>query len=134
MQMLRRVLVGGALMFWQGGFTFYAGVVVPVGQDVVGSHRQRGFITRRVAPFPNLAGPGGLRPRAWAAAASRATSARRYRLRWLAFAGLVISLGLLAWLLPRLDELLDPDAGRVLDRSSFGTGHRLYLLVSTAQW
>ena len=34
--LLRRFLVLAALFFWQGGFTFYASVVVPVGQQVFG--------------------------------------------------------------------------------------------------
>ena len=34
MRILRRYLVVIALMFWQGGFTFYAAVVVPVGTAV----------------------------------------------------------------------------------------------------
>jgi len=29
----RRFLTIAALMFWQGGFTFYAAVVVPIGTD-----------------------------------------------------------------------------------------------------
>ncbi len=36
-RLLRRSLVVIALMFWQGGFTFYAAVVVPIGQDVLQS-------------------------------------------------------------------------------------------------
>ena len=51
---LRRFLVLAALMFWQGGFTFYAAVVIKVGQDVLGSHRRQGFVTRRVAQYLNL--------------------------------------------------------------------------------
>src|SRR5260370_16274673 len=54
--LVRRVLVLAALMFWQGGFTFYAAVVVPVGQDVLGSHLAQGFITRQVTNYLNLAG------------------------------------------------------------------------------
>ena len=45
---LRRFIVLVALCFWQGGFTFYAGVVVPVGTDVLGSSLKQGFVTRRV--------------------------------------------------------------------------------------
>jgi hypothetical protein len=41
-----------ALFFWQGGFTFYASVVVPIGQEVFGPLRQ-GFLTRQVTVYLN---------------------------------------------------------------------------------
>jgi hypothetical protein len=37
---LRRLLLLLALMFWQGGFMFYGAVVVPVGAEALGSHRE----------------------------------------------------------------------------------------------
>ena len=46
MTILRRFLVLIALFFWQGGFTFYAAVVVPVGQQVLHSHLRQGFVTQ----------------------------------------------------------------------------------------
>jgi hypothetical protein len=73
---LRRVLVLGALLFWQGGFTFYGAVVVHVGQDVLGSHRMQGFVTRRVTNYLNLAGAVALPLLAWDTAASAARAAR----------------------------------------------------------
>src|SRR2546428_9021513 len=62
---LRRFLVLAALMFWQGGFTFYAAVVVPVGQQVLGSDLEQGFITRQVTQWLNVAGAVALVPLAW---------------------------------------------------------------------
>src|SRR5437899_2231150 len=53
---LRRFTVLIALMFWQGGFTFYAAVVVPIGQEELGSHESQGFITRGVTNYQNRAG------------------------------------------------------------------------------
>jgi hypothetical protein len=47
---------------------------------------------------------------------------------------LVLTLGLLAWLHPRLDDLIDLDASRILDRSRFRQLHRVYLHISTVQW
>ena len=47
MHTLRRFLVVVALMFWLGGFTFYAGVVVPVGTRALKSPMKQALITRR---------------------------------------------------------------------------------------
>jgi hypothetical protein len=132
--LLRRLLVLIALMFWQGGFTFYAAVVVPVGQEVLGSHFKQGRITRRVTVYLNLSGAIALVPLAWDVAAARERSAWRRRLRWLCVAGMAVGLGLLYWLHPRLDELIDLDVGYVSDRGAFRTGHSWYLWISTVQW
>jgi len=56
MTVLRRLVLVLALMFWQGGFTFYASVVVPVGSDFLGSHVDQGWITRSVTNYLNLSG------------------------------------------------------------------------------
>ncbi len=130
----RRLLVLVALMFWQGGFTFYAAVVVPVGQEVLGSHFKQGRITRRVTVYLNLAGAAALLPLAWDVAAARQRCAWCRRLRWLCVAGMAAGLGLLFWLHPRLDELIDLDVGYVSDRGAFRAGHRWYLWISTVQW
>lgn len=132
--LLRRLLVLAALMFWQGGFVFYAAVVVPVGQEVLGSHREQGFITRRVTVYLNLAGGGALVLLAWDAAVSGEVSRRRYRARWLAWLGMALLLALLVWLHPRLDLLLDVETHTILDRRTFRAGHRTYLWLSTLQW
>jgi hypothetical protein len=130
----RRLLVLIALMFWQGGFTFYAAVVVPVGQEVLGTHFKQGRITRRVTVYLNLAGAAALLPLTWDAAASADRSARRRRLRWLALGGMAVGLALLAWLHPQLDALIDLQAGSIPERNTFQVGHRWYLWISAAQW
>src|SRR5947209_13989523 len=134
MTLPRRFLVLVALLFWQGGFTFYAAVVVPVGQDVLGSHKTQGFITRRVTNYLNLAGAAALLPLAWDAAAGTNVAGRWRRVRWLAWLGMALALGLLAWLHGRLDALLDPGGLRILSRSAFRAQHRWYLWISTLQW
>ncbi len=134
MILLRRFLVIAALMFWQGGFTFYSGVAVPIGKDVLGSALEQGFITRKVTPYLNLAGMGALVILAWDVAVARDPS--RWR-RWtliLAWVGMLLTLAILIWLHPRLDQLLNPETGTIRDRATFRTGHRWYLWVSTAQW
>src|SRR5437764_15421395 len=98
--LFRRFLVLAALMFWQGGFTFYAAVVVPVGQHVLGSHAAQGFITREVTRYLNLAGAAALVFLVWDVAAARDPRALRTGLRWLAVAGMLATLAALAWLHP----------------------------------
>lgn len=134
MTLVRRWLLLWALMFWQGGFTFYGAVVVPVGSAVLGSEQEQGFVTRSVTNYLNLAGAVALAVWCWDIAAGRGTSPGGRRLRWAIWVGLVLSLALLAWYHPRLDELLDPEDVLVLDRPRFRSLHRRYLIVCTIQW
>jgi hypothetical protein len=134
MTLVRRWLLLWALMFWQGGFTFYGGVVVPVGSAVLGSEREQGFITRKVTNYLNLAGAVALAVWGWDLSAMRRMSPGGRWLRWAIWAGLVLSLALLVWIHPRLDELLDPEDVKVLDRHRFRSLHERYLIVSTVQW
>jgi hypothetical protein len=134
MTLVRRWLLLWALMFWQGGFTFYGGVVVPVGSAVLGSDREQGFITRKVTNYLNLAGAVALAAWGWDLSATRRTSPRGRRLRGAIWAALVLSLVVLVWLHPRLDELLVPEDAMVLDRHRFRSLHESYLVVSTVQW
>lgn len=134
MAVVRRWLLVWSLMFWQGGFTFYGGVVVPIGSAVLDSEREQGFITRKVTNYLNLAGAVALAVWGWDLSAMRGTSPAGRRLRWAIWAGLVLSLILLVWLHPRLDELLDPEDVMVLDRRSFRSLHERYLIVSSVQW
>lgn len=134
MTVARRLLLWMALMFWQGGFLFYAAVVVPVGSEVLGSHEQQGWITRSVTNYLNAAGAAALALWAWDLAAGRAAPSRGRRLRWLGWGLFAVTLGLQAWLHLRLDELLDFESLLIRDRPHFHALHRWYLIVSTAQW
>lgn len=132
MTLLRRFLVIAGLLFWQGGFLFYASAVVPVAQEVIG-HRQQGFITRQVTEYLNWSGFLALIPLGWDVLAAREGPIGR-NLRVTAWLGMAGTLAYLFWLHPQLDALLDPATLRVLDPPLFRTGHRWYLWVSTAQW
>ena len=121
--LVRRWLLLWGLMFWQGGFMFYGGVVVPVGIAVLGSEREQGFITRSVTNYLNAAGAVALALWCWDISAGRAMSPGGRRLRWATWSGLVLSLALLAWLHMRLDELLDPENGLLRDGRRFRTLH-----------
>jgi hypothetical protein len=131
--LLRRFLVLAALLFWQGGFLFYASVVVPVGQELT-SHRRQGLITQQVTNYLNLAGAVALVPLAWDVAVSGDGSLRRRVFRWASWAGMALALALLAWLHPRLDELLDNASLSIADPPLFRERHRVYLWTSTVQW
>jgi hypothetical protein len=133
MTVVRRFVVVMALLFWQGGFLFYAAVVVPVGQEELESHRKQGFITRKVTNYLNLSGVVALS--ILGADVVLPGSALRGRLlralAWVAMAGAQAALLWLHW---RMDALLDPVGRTVLDQHVFRADHRIYLWVSTGQW
>src|SRR5215472_15902231 len=93
--LLRRFLVLAVLFFWQGGFTFYASVVVPVAQHELG-HRRQGFVTRQVTVYLNIAGAIALAVLLGDLLTTRATAGRRGR--WLLWAGMLVCLLVLFWL------------------------------------
>jgi hypothetical protein len=132
----RRFLVLAALMFWQGGFTFYASVVVPIGQEVLGSHTAQGFITREVTQYLNLSGAVALLVLGLELLAGRHESCWGRRVRRLSWLGMAATLAALAWLHPHLDALLDVDTQEIRRgmRPTFRGGHRWYLWLSTFQW
>jgi len=132
--LVRRFLVLVALMFWQGGFTFYAAVVVPVGQKELGSHLEQGFITRQVTNFLNLSGAVALPLLAWDVAVSADRSRVRRGLRWSAWTGMVLMLLTLVRLHQELDRLLNLETRELANPQAFRTGHRWYLWLSTVQW
>src|ERR1051325_4276104 len=107
--LVRRFVVLAAVMFWQGGFTFYGAVVVPVGSEILGSHLSQGWITRSVTNYLNLVGLVTLGIWAWDLAAVKDRATWRRRFRWGVWGLLVLSLGLLAWLHLRLDDYLAPE-------------------------
>src|ERR1700687_1938319 len=133
MTVVWRFLVLMALLFWQGGFFFYAAVVVPVGQEELGDHIAQGFITRKVTNHLNLAGVAAL---VFLGADVALPDRVRWRrgLRALAWLALAVLLGCLYWLHGRMDAALNPEERFVLDPITFRPYHRVYLWVSTIQW
>jgi hypothetical protein len=127
---LRRTLLLWLFMFWQGGFFFYAAVVVKVGADLNG-HFAQGMITREVAIWLNLAGLLTLLAWIWDLLAERKTCRKR---RWALWFFMLLALGCLAWLHPHLDELIDSAHDRLVKPAEFRLLHRCYLYISTAQW
>jgi hypothetical protein len=133
LKLARRCVVVAALMFWQGGFTFYASVVVPVGADVF-THADQGFITRRVTNWLNLAGAIALPIFALDNLTAAEPALWRRLIRWLAWLVAAVALVVLVVQHELLDEMLDPSAFKILDRPAFRSLHSIYLWVSSVQW
>jgi hypothetical protein len=127
---LRRFLVFQAFLCWQGGFVFYAGVVVPVGSELHGAFLQ-GLVTQQVTNWLAILGLGWHLLYAWELLAERDPSRRRARRR---FAGWLVSLlllGGLALVHRELDAILDADD---TDDIAFRRWHITYLWGVTVQW
>lgn len=122
-----RTLTLFAFALWFGGFTFYAGVVVPVGTEIQGSAFDQGLITARVTVWLNALG--------FLAAVTMTWDAWRRERRCLAAATVALACAALLFVLhARLAGQIDHDAGEVLDHRIFYARHRWYLIVCTIQW
>lgn len=116
-----------ALAFWMGGFSFYFGVVVRIGDQVIGGTEQ-GFITRQVSWWLNIAGLVTLGlmcvhlyfHRSWVLG--------------LSLLGMSITHGLLMLRHSQLESLLDPEGMSVLDPQRFALLHENYEFLSGCQW
>lgn len=133
--MIRRFLVICLVAFWVGGFTFYTGVAIPEASEVLGGHREAGFITQRVTQWLNLAGVVTLAALAWNVAAGWRVAAKCER-GWLGgtLAFMIATEIALLVLHPLLDGKLDSSARQILRGTNFDSWHRAYLWISTAQW
>lgn len=130
MTIVRRLLVLAAFAFWQGGFTFYAAVVVPIGAEVLGSAAEQGRITRPVTGYMNLAGAVAI---AIFSADVTAVAPRR-RSRALILVAEIALLVALIVIRSHLEGMIEHDSAFPADRAAFRPWHRLYLWLSTAQW
>lgn len=134
MTILRRFLVLQLLMLWQGGFLFYAAVVVPTGTSVLGSSSAQGAITSRVTDALNAIGVVVIAVLAGELALGRDPVARRKTCRWVCWWILFVSQGLLIVFHQLLDAFMDSQRTRVVIHPPFYWVHRLYLWTSTIQW
>ena len=128
---LRRFLVFQAFLAWQGGFLFYAAVVVPAGTDLLGAGTQ-GEVTREVTAWLNRIGFAWSIVTLWDLLADPPD--RRKRLALGLWAVAVVALIWLVVLRDALGELLDSDAGRSAGRAGFRCSHVAYLWLSTLHW
>jgi len=114
-----------ALAFWIGGTTFYALVVVPTGTHVLGGIEQ-GLLTEQVTRQLNWIGVASLvllLPSLWRSKSLAAS--------WLLLA---TTLAGLFWLHPRVAGYLDHQNRVVTSEVAFYQWHRVYLVVTAAQW
>jgi hypothetical protein len=132
---LRRYLCLCALLFWQGGFTFYAAVVIPIAGVVLDPNLHlRARITDAATNVLNVAGIVAVLLLLWDVAASADPSRRHFWVRGTIWSVLFVTLAALFplhyWL-----EMLDPLGGMApADKEIFYLAHRIYLWVSAAQW
>lgn len=114
------------LSIWWGAFTFYAGIVIPLGMKVLGSHTEMGFITQQVTGYLNYL---SLPVFVFTAYTFRAEK------RFFVMALLLVLLQTILFFVHfELDKLLDFEQRIVLNKVTFYTLHRVYLLISTVIW
>lgn len=129
---LRRFLVVQALLLWQGGFLFYAAVVVPTGTELLGSSGQ-GAITARVTDALNAIGFGALALLALDVWFACDPNRRRVTYRWAVWGFALACQCALVYLHLQLDALMDGERRHVTGTGFYAT-HRVYLWVSCVQW
>jgi hypothetical protein len=131
---LRRYVVLIGLMFWQGGFIFYASVVVPIGTEVLGSPLKQGFITRQVTGWLNVSAAVVLAILAGEMLLGRDAERWRRGTAWACWVGMSACQVVLFRLHSYLDSLMQVRGRIVLDPEAFGYWHRVYLWTHTVQW
>jgi hypothetical protein len=132
---VRRFLVIAAVAFWLGGFTFYAGVAIPMGVEVLGTHRAVGFITERVTNWLNVGGGAALLILLWNLRADWPKAGKWLRRLLLGTWVLMACIELeLVSLHPVMDHLLRTNPRQILNEDRFDLLHHVYLISTTVQW
>jgi hypothetical protein len=131
----RRFVLFQAFLLWQGGFLFYAAVVVPLGTEVLNSAFAQGLVTQQVTNALNLIGLAWHLAFAWDVLAADDPSRRRRWWRAGLGGGSLLVLVALALVHRRMDTLL-VDQVIVGDDGfpPFRRWHITYLWLSTAHW
>jgi len=132
MRLFRQFLLLVSLMFWQGGFMFYGGVVVDVGGRILGSETQQGFITQSVTNYLNLAGLVCLL--VWTEQLWHERKRGVTKLEWGTLIVMGVSLAMLAGIHLSMDQSLDSVAVNVINPTRFDINHKLYIGISSLQW
>ena len=139
----RRFIVIAAIAWWLGGFTFYSGVAIPMGVQVLGTHRAVGFITEHVTNWLNVGGVIALGILFWnlsLVGPGRGKILRRTLLiTWLAMAAIEIELIAIHPVMDRLIGFVVPLPGAspvrtIFNEDRFTLLHHVYLISTTVQW
>lgn len=131
---IRRFLWILGWMFWQGGFLFYASVVVPIGTEYLGSALEQGMITRQVTWWMNLAGLLSIGLVLWDLGVTQDSGRLRRKICWFLIAIILMGQMGLFWLHSRLDSQMDLENHGIVQRPFFKILHRTYLWTCTVQW
>jgi hypothetical protein len=123
-QFLLAIIVG----LWLGGLTFYAGIVVPIGTEIIGGTEQ-GFITQRVSNWLNAIGV--LAVLMLGASLLQRKPSWSIGVTWACIAVLQLALLILHSM---LDAQLIFESRSVQDGDEFYGWHRIYLIITGAQW
>ena len=116
-----------------GGFTFYTGVVIHVGNHVMGGERDIGFITQAVTIWLNRIGVLSLIILGASACVQQRGIPRV--LLWLSWLGMAATQAGLFLIHPVLDAMLETSTHKIHGHLDiFFNWHRLYMAVATAQW
>jgi hypothetical protein len=128
---LRRFLSMTTLASWLGAVVFYGAVVVPTAHEVFDSHREIGFVTRRVTGPLNWIGAAAVALLLWSTLSESAYRTRPNRVAlWSSWAVMLLSMIALFVLRSVLDGMLDPGSMNVLNRPRFMPLHERYLNVT----
>lgn len=120
------------LVIWWGAFTFYAGIVIPVGMKVLGSHTQMGFITQEVTKYLNVLSLILFNIYAY--------SLRNHEFSEVALMEQIVSFSLIGFQVLLfiihyfLTDLLDFKHHLILNSDKFYVFHRVYLIIETLIW
>ena len=129
---IRRMLLLVTLMFWQGGFMFYGGVVVPVGAEILGSDIKQGFVTQAVTNYLNVAGAVCLV--VWLEYLWHYRRCGISMAEWCVWSLLAISLVGLAGVHFQMDRILIAETTTVSEPKQFHLLHKMYIGTSSLQW
>ena len=134
-RLFRRFVLFQAFLLWQGGFLFYAAVVVPVGTEVLNSAFVQGLVTREVTNWLNAVGLVWHAAFAWDILAADDPSRRRRWWRLGSGGGSLAILAALALLHRQMDALfVDQVIAGDGGFDPFRRWHIAYLWLSTAHW
>lgn len=121
-----------SLLFWQGGFMFYGGVVVPVGGALLGSETEQGFITQSVTNYLNMAGVVCLL--LWLAELSLSRKTRLQRIERSLWGLNSVALSVLVVTHQMMNKTLNREAFSINDPTAFDSLHKIYIGTSSVQW